>query len=121
MECKYENCDKVFNGTKSECLTEYGLHVKAKHTLATVAAPAGAGAGAAATVKTEERKKTERQKMKPPTFSECETRDDYERKRMDFKTYSNRAKLSPEEMSEDLYYACETPLKKRLRASGIEN
>merc|ERR1712082_168420 len=74
-----------------------------------------------ADVKAEDKKKTDRQKMKPPVFSESETRDDYERKRQDFKTYSNRAKLSPEEMSEDLYYVCETPLKKRLRASGIVN
>ena len=90
MECEYENCDKVFNGTKSECLTKYGLHVKAKHTVATAAAPATAGATAAATVKSEEKKKTDRQKMKPPVFSENETRDDYERKRQDFKTEKAR-------------------------------
>ena len=121
LKCEYENCDVVFTGTKGENLQEYGFHIGAKHSAApaTAPAPATAGATAAAVVKSEEKKKTDRQKMKPPVFTENETRDDYERKRQDFKTYSNRAKLSPEEMSEDLYYACETPLKKRLRASGI--
>ena len=54
MECEYDNCDKVFNGTKSECLKEYGLHVGAKHAVATAAAPATTGA--TAEVKAEDKK-----------------------------------------------------------------
>ena len=118
MKCEYVDCNDVFTGTKAECITQYGYHIGAKH--ATPPAPATAGATAAA-VKSEEKRKTDRQKMKPPVFTENETRDEFERKNQDFKTYSSRAKLTPEEMSEDLYYACETPLKRRLRASGIVN
>ena len=57
MECEYENCDKVFNGTKSECLKEYDLHVGAKHAAAKTAEPEPSGA--TATVKTEDKKKTQ--------------------------------------------------------------
>ena len=120
MKCEYENCDKVFNQeTKSECLKEYSLHVGAKHAVAKATVPEPSGATGA--VKNEDKKKTERQKIKPPVFKEVEIRDDYDRKKQDFGTYSNRAKLTPEEKSEDLYYACETPLRKRLRASGVLN
>ena len=43
------------------------------------------------------------------------------RKNQEFDTYSSRAKLRPEEISEDLFYACETPLKRKLRASSVIN
>merc|ERR1712239_93855 len=97
-----------------------GFHFKAKHTPAPAEATAATATAAAAAVKTEERKeKTERQKMKPPVFIENETRDEFGRKNQEFKTYSARAKLKEEELSEDLYYACENPLKRKLRASGV--
>ena len=114
MNCQYENCTDVFKGNKDQCIQMYGFHIGAKHAKATAPDPSGAGA-----VKNEERKKTERAKIKPPTFKESEVREDYERKRQDFEIYSKWAKLTSEEKSEDLYLACDTPLRKKVRASGI--
>ena len=57
--------------------------------------------------------------MKPPVFTEQETREEFWRKNQEFETYSVRAKLKPEEISEDLFYVCETPLKRKLRASSV--
>merc|ERR1712239_34210 len=99
-----------------QCIKMYELHVGAKHAVDKATAPGPSGAGA---VKNEERKKTERAKIKPPTFRESEVREDYERKRQDFEIYSKWAKLTSTEKSEDLYLACDTPLRKKVRASGI--
>merc|ERR1712082_199629 len=57
--------------------------------------------------------------MKPPTFLEKETREEFLRKNAEFKTYSYRAHLKPDEISEDLFHACETPLKRKLRSSNL--
>ena len=110
LKCEYLDCPEVKSGKdKAECIVQMWFHIGAKHP------PAGAPT-ATFTLKPEEKeKKTERQKMKPPVFTENETRYEFGRKYQEFKTYSARAKLKEKEMSEDLYYACETPLKRKLR------
>ena len=119
LKCEYQDCPAVYKGTMTECISQMGFHIGANHAPAPVPALASAGATVAAVKPEEKERKTDRQKMKPPVFTESETRDEFGRKNQEFKTYSSRAKLKPEEMSEDLYYACETPLKRRLRASGV--
>ena len=112
MKCEYLDCPEVKYGKdKTECIGQMQFHVGAKHS--------SAGASAAAVKPEEKERKTERQKMKPPVFTEQETRDEFWRKNQEFETYSVRAKLKPKEVSEDLFYACETPLKRKLRASGV--
>ena len=112
MQCEFLDCPVVKKGKDlAECISQMQLHQNAKHLQAK--APAAA-------VKPEEKeRKTERQKMKPPVFTEQETREEFWRKNQEFETYSVRAKLKPEEISEDLFYMCETPLKRKLRASGV--
>ena len=96
LKCEYLDCPAVYQGKdKAECIDQMKFHIGAKHT----SPPAEATAAA---VKPEEKeRKTERQKMKPPVFTEQETRDEFWRKNQEFNTYSSRAKLKPEEISED--------------------
>ena len=57
--------------------------------------------------------------MKPPTFLEKETREEFLRKNAEFETFCCRVQLKPNEISEDLFHACETPLKRKLRSSNL--
>merc|ERR1712239_93142 len=106
MKCQYEGCTEVFKGNLDQNLKAYELHIGAMHAVARASVPGASGLGA---VKKDEKKKTDRAKIKPPTFRENEARDDYERKKQDFGIYSKWATLTKEERSEDLYLACETP------------
>ena len=113
LQCEYADCTVVKTGKDlSECIGQMHLHHNAIHL---------SKAPAAAVKPEEKERKTERQKMKPPTFTEQETREEFLRKNSEFNTYSARAKLKPEEISEDLFYACETPLKRKLRVSNVVN
>ena len=113
LQCEYADFTVVKKGKDlGECIGQMQLHHNAIHL---------SKAPAAAVKPEEKERKTERQKMKPPTFTEQETREEFLRKNSEFNTYSARAKLKPEEISEDLFYACETPLKRKLRASNVVN
>ena len=71
-------------------------------------------------VKNEDKeKRSERHKMKPPTFLEKETWEEFRRKYSEFETYLDRSHLKANEITEDLYHACETPLKRKLRSSHL--
>merc|ERR1712239_44962 len=119
MKCQYDGCTEAFKGSLGQCIKLYDLHVGAMHAVAKATAPGASEASGSGAIRKEEKRKTERAKIKPPTFRENEARDDYERKKQDFEIYSKWATLTKEERSEDLYLACETPLKTRVRASGI--
>ena len=99
MKCQYDGCTEVFKGSLDQCIKMYDIHVGARHAVAKATAPGASGSGA---IRKEEKKKTDRAKIKPPTFRENEARDDYERKKQDFEIYSKWAKLTKEEKSEDL-------------------
>ena len=68
-----------------------------------------------------EARKNKRAEAKPPKFLERETREEFRRKQAEFKSYSERTSLEGEEIADDLYLACETPLKERLLASSKIN
>ena len=59
-------------------------------------------------------KKAKRMEGKPPKFIGKETREEFRRKHAEFKSYSVRALLEGEDVSDDIYLACETPLKRKL-------
>ena len=111
LKCEFKDCPEVKKGKDmGKCIGQMQLHHSAIH-------PAGATAAA---VKSEDKeRKSERQKMKPPTFLEKETREEFKRKHSEFETYSDRAHLKANEITEDLYHACETPLKRKLRSSNL--
>ena len=55
--------------------------------------------------------------MKPPKFMEFETRGEFRRKEEEFQAYVNRTDIKNQEIADDLYRICDTPLKKKLIAS----
>ena len=61
--------------------------------------------------KDDKKKAEKRAPVKPPKFMETETREEFKRKQKEFSTYSIRTKLEQEEVADDLYTACDTPLK----------
>ena len=61
----------------------------------------------------------ERAKVKPPRFLEKETREEFNRKHSEFQSYFKRTTLQGEEVANDLNLSCETPLKRKLRASHL--
>ena len=66
-----------------------------------------------------ELKKTKRMDPKPPPkFNENEMRDELRQKQAEFRAYANRMKISREDEADDLYLACDSPLKRKLRASS---
>ena len=71
--------------------------------------------------KKERKKQDKRAQAKPPKFLETETREEFRRKTSEFKSYSDRTNLEVEEIADDLYLACDTPLKRRLLASSKVN
>ena len=102
LKCEFKDCSMVKKGKDmGECIGQMQLHIAAIHT---------PGATATAVKSEDKERKSERQKMKPPTFLEKETREEFLRKNAEFEIYSARAHLKPEEVSEDLFHACETPL-----------
>ena len=66
-------------------------------------------------------KKIKRMDAKPPKFLKSETRDKFRRKQPEFDTYKARAKIDREEEADDLYLACDTPLRRKLVASNKVN
>ena len=60
-------------------------------------------------------KKTKRMDPKPPKFLESKTRDKFRWKQAEFDTYKRRAKISGEDEADDLYLACDTPLRSTLQ------
>merc|ERR1712082_411856 len=117
MDCEYPDCPTSKTGKDmAECIEQMKFHINGKH------ANAAAAPAASFTIKSEEKKeKTERNKCKCPVFLEQETRDEFGGNNQEFETYSSRAKLQTGEKAEDLYSACETPLKRKLRNSGVIN
>ena len=63
-------------------------------------------------------RKTKRMETKPPKFMEKETREEFRRKQSEFLAYSKSDLLEGDEISDNLYLACDTPLKRRLLASS---
>ena len=59
-----------------------------------------------------------RMEAKPPKFLEKESREDLERKKVEFNTYRTRTAINDVEASMDLYNSCETPLKRKLMSSA---
>merc|ERR1712082_65569 len=117
MDCEYPDCPTSKTGKDmAECIEQMKFHINGKH------ANAAAAPAASFTIKSEEKKeKTERNKCKCPVFLEQETRDEFGGNNQEFETYSSRAKLQTGEKAEDLYSACETKLKRKLRNSGVIN
>ena len=111
LKCEVKDCPEVKKGKDmAECIDLMKLHHAGVH-------PVGATTAA---VKTEDKeRRSERAKMKPPTFLEKETREEFRRKYSEFETYSDRSHLKANEITEDLYHACETPLKRKLRSSNL--
>ena len=66
-------------------------------------------------------RKNKRAEAKPPKFLEREMREEFRRKQAEFKSYSERTSLEGEKIADDLYLACEMPLKRRLLASSKIN
>ena len=64
-------------------------------------------------------RKGKRAMVKPPRFLGKETREEFNRKHLEFQSYSERTALQGEEVADDLYLSCETPLKRKLRASHL--
>ena len=52
---------------------------------------------------------------------ESETREEFRRKEEEFKAYVERPGISGEDVTDDLYRTCETPLKQKLIASNKIN
>ena len=61
-----------------------------------------------------EKKKCKRIDAKPPKFLESETREEFRRKEEEFEAYVDRTGITGEDVTEDLYRTCETPLKQKL-------
>ena len=57
--------------------------------------------------------------VKPPKFMESETREEFRRKKEEFQSYVDRTEFVGEEVSDNLYRTCKTPLKKKLLAYNI--
>ena len=66
---------------------------------------------------TEKPKKGKRIDMKPPKFMEFETRGEFRRKEEEFQAYIDRTDIKNQEIADDLYRICDTPLKKKFIAS----
>ena len=64
-----------------------------------------------------ESKKSKRMETKLSRFSESETPGEFRRKMLEFDRYSRMCGIKEDEISEDLYMACETPMKQKLLAS----
>ena len=62
-------------------------------------------------------KKSKRMETKFTRFSERETPSKFRRKMLNFNRYSRMCGIKEEEVSDDLYMACETPLKQKLLSS----
>ena len=63
-------------------------------------------------------KKSKRMETKVTRFTESKTPSEYRRKMIEFDLYSRMCGIKEEEVSDDLYMACETPLKQKLLASA---
>ena len=80
LKCEFKDCKEVKTGADiGQCIDLMKLHHAGFH---------AAGAPAAAVVKNETKeRRVERAKMKPPTFLEKETREEFRRKYSEFETY----------------------------------
>ena len=69
------------------------------------------------------RRKTRRRRGRNKTrdHKPSPQREEFRRKTSEFKSYSDRTNLEVEEIADDLYLACDTPLKRRLLASSKVN
>ena len=65
-----------------------------------------------------ESKKSKRMETKLSRFGENETPGEFRRKMLEFDRYSRMCDIKEDEVSEDLYMACETPMKQKLLASA---
>ena len=69
----------------------------------------------------EKKKQEKRAQAKLAKFLETETREEFRRKTNEFHSYSARTNLETQEIADNLYIACNTPLKRRLIASSRIN
>ena len=109
LKCEYQGCDvKKESETMDQCIKLIEIHERTIHMKKEE-------------VKQEKKpeRKGERPKVKPPRFLEKETREEFNRKHYEFPSYSDRTILQGEEVADDLYLSCETPLKRKLRASHL--
>ena len=66
-------------------------------------------------------KKAKRIKSKAVKFCENESREEFRRKRGEFQSYQERMDIKGEDIADDLYRCCETPLKRKLITSSLIN
>ena len=53
-------------------------------------------------------------KSKPPKFLDFERKDKFRRKLVEFQAYKVRAEIEGEEITDNLFRACKTPLRRKL-------
>ena len=66
-------------------------------------------------------KKAKRFETKALKFCENESREEFRRKRGEFQSYQERMDIKGEDIADDLYRCCETPLKRKLITSSLIN
>ena len=103
MECDYKGTEVMI-----------GLHVEAKYQ----DKPPAENKNEKKEEENEKQKKGKRIEAKPPKFLENETREEFRRKEEEFDSYVERTGISGEDVTDDLYRTCETPLKQKLIASN---
>ena len=59
-------------------------------------------------------KKSKKFERKPVKFCEGESREEFRRKKAEFKSYQERTDIKGEDIADDLYRSCEMPLKRKL-------
>ena len=71
--------------------------------------------------KKEKKRREKRAQIKLPKFEDNERREEFLRKQNEFISYSERTELVGEEITDDLYVAMSTSLKRKLLASSKVN